>query len=134
MKIIPTAHSDSRLKIEFSRKDFNKDSKSFSTKTLIGSVTKLSSLLRKDIKTIGFNRSPTIRKWISGGRTTEVIRSRTGLGNRKYTSGAISRNKFDLAASLAKPLNYKPHKGSLLPFKERKDTNRSEIISKRQTD
>lgn len=133
-KITPTAHSDSRVKIEFSRKDFNKDSKSFTTKTLIGSVTKVSSFRRKDIKTIAFNRSPTIRKWISGGRTTEVIGSRTGLGNRKYTSGAISRNTFDLAASLAKPLNYKPHKGRLLPFKERKDTNRSEIISKRQTD
>ncbi|XDV50523.1 hypothetical protein PO909_019570, partial [Leuciscus waleckii] len=78
--------------------------------------------LNKSVNTI--NKTPGVTPFVFDGNNSMSV-----------TPGTTNKNKFDLKASLSRPLTYKPHKGKLKAFgaaQENTELNKSQTVPSHQ--
>uniref|UniRef100_A0A8C6WYU3 Nucleolar and spindle associated protein 1 n=1 Tax=Neogobius melanostomus TaxID=47308 RepID=A0A8C6WYU3_9GOBI len=114
----PTVLSTRRINVRFSEATKDNEYKKSLIKTparmspCVASSTpqKKTDAKSNSVKTVTLSATKTPGPFVFTGNTSTII-----------TPGTQKKNAFDLKASLARPLGYKPHTGKLKPFAETKE-------------
>lgn len=109
----PTVLSTRRINVRFSEATKDNEYK----KSLIKTPARMSPCVASSTP----QPKPALKTAASSATKTPGPFVFTGNTSTTTTPGTQKKNAFDLKASLARPLNYKPHAGKLKPFGESKE-------------
>jgi len=125
-KFVPSVTSTAKMNLNFGGAQTAPNTFNFSAEKTGGPVIKkpVSREPRKNLKAITKNSVATPRTKPSNTVSkTPVNKPFVNLTNKSFSNKSLTSSPkpaFDIKASLAKPLGYKPHAGKLKPWEEKK--------------
>jgi len=135
---VPAVTSTAKMNLNFGKSKENSDQPAFQfgtsnsavpfkfTAKPVAAAPKVIPKQRQDLKAHTKKKvdipSKTIRKSFSNPTPSKPFLNITNNANKSVNKSLTGtpNKKFDLAASLAKPLNYKPHTGKIKPLEKKK--------------